>query len=94
MFWIVVLNFIAQVSCAYDYYSDIDWSSSNQQQQYQNFNPSSKYDTAYPNQNLYENGILASNFVNPEDLLGQESLIDGINDTGLLYTNQILLQRK
>ena len=95
MLLFVVSNLLATVSCAYNYYSDIDWASAPQQQPYQDFNPSSKYDTAYPdtlytnnvnqNQNIYDYGILASNLVESEDLFATDSLINGLDDYQKLY---------
>jgi hypothetical protein len=86
----VVLNLLAKVSCAYNYYGEIDWATAPQQQPYQDFNPSSKYDTAYPdtvytnnvnqNQNIYDYAILASNLVESEDLFATDSLINGLDD--------------
>jgi len=76
MFWFLVLNIIARVASAYDYYSDIDWSSSNQQQEFQQFHPSSKYDLTHPTPNMYGYAGHASNYLEPEDLFGTESIIN------------------
>ena len=89
MFWFLVPHFLASVSGAYDYYSDIDWASAPKQLPYQDFNPSSKYDTAYPyqdplytnlvdpNQNIYDYAILATNLIDTGDLLATDTNING-----------------
>ena len=98
MFWFIFPNFLIQVHCSFDYlYSDKEWVSPSQQLPFQDFKPSSKYESSnsntrytnaeYPNTAYTE--TIYSNLVDPTlSLYDYNILADNFLDTeDLLATN-------
>ena len=98
MFWFIFPNFLIQVHCSFDYlYGDKEWVSPSQQLPFQDFKPSSKYESSnsdtrytnaeYPNTAYTE--TIYSNLVDPTlSLYDYNILADNFLDTeDLLATN-------